>query len=173
MGRTLLLTGRPGVGKTTVIKAAAEALGERAGGFYTEEIRSQGTRHGFRLVTLDGREVVMAHVDLSGGNQPRVSKYGVDVQAIERVGVAALRRAAEQGRILIIDEIGKMELFSESFREAVMEAIRGPVVVVATVMQRANPWVDHLKQLKQVEVWEITRQNCYQAPQRVLAWLDR
>ena len=98
MGRTLLLTGRPGIGKTTVIKAVAKSLGQQAGGFYTEEIRGPGGRKGFRLVTLDGQEAVMAHVNLRGRGRPRVSRYGVDVAAIERVGVAALRRAMRQGQ---------------------------------------------------------------------------
>ncbi len=72
MGRTLLLVGRPGIGKTTAIKAVAERLGDRAGGFYTEEIRGPGGRKGFRLITLDGRETVMAHVTLKGGGRPRL-----------------------------------------------------------------------------------------------------
>ena len=74
MGRTLLLTGRPGVGKTTVIKKVAEALGDQAGGFYTEEIRgADGRRRGFRLVALDGDKAVMALIDLRGAGRPRVS----------------------------------------------------------------------------------------------------
>jgi nucleoside-triphosphatase len=173
VGRTLLLSGRPGVGKTSLIKAVADALGERAGGFYTEEIRAEGRREGFRLVTLDGHKAVMAHTDLSGQGRPRVSRYGVDLGALEQVGVAALGRAAETGRILVIDEIGKMELLSQSFRQAVLQAIEGPNIVLATVMQRANPWVDSLKQLWEVEVWEVSRQNRNQAAARVLAWIDR
>jgi energy-coupling factor transporter ATP-binding protein EcfA2 len=95
MGRTLLLTGRPGVGKTTLIKTIAKALEARAGGFYTEEIRGPGGRKGFRLVTLDGQEAIMAHKDLREVGRPRVGRYGVDVQVIERVGVAALLRAIQ------------------------------------------------------------------------------
>ncbi len=152
MGRALLLTGRPGIGKTTAIKAAAELLGERAGGFYTEEIREQGKRQGFRLVTLDGQEAVMAHVNLRGQGRPRVSRYGVDVAAIERVGVAALWRAMEAGQIVVVDEIGKMELFCESFQDTVLQAVNGPHIVVATVMAKPNTWVDGLKALPHVVV---------------------
>ncbi len=172
MGRTLLLVGRPGIGKTTVIKAVAEALGERAGGFYTEEIRGPGGRKGFRLVTLDGEEAVMAHIALKGSGQPRVGRYGVDVEAIGRVGVTALRQAMEQGRIVVIDEIGKMELFSGPFKEAVLQAVNGPWTVVATVMAKPYPWVDALKAMPSVTLWEVTVENRARLPEQVVRWLS-
>ncbi len=77
----LLLTGRPGVGKTTVLRAVARLLaGAHLIGFYTEEIREAGERRGFRLVTFDGKEAILAHIDLPFS---RVSKYGVDVAVID------------------------------------------------------------------------------------------
>lgn len=171
MGRTLLLTGRPGIGKTTVIQKVVAALGPRAGGFYTEEIRGPGGRKGFRLITLDGEETVIAHVDLKGEGRPRVGRYGVDVEAIERVGVAALRRAMEQGRIVVVDEIGKMELFCGPFKDAVLQAISGPHTVLATVMAHPNPWTDALKALPVVTLWEVTEKNRDRLPEQVLRWL--
>ena len=173
MGRTLLLVGRPGIGKTTVVKAVVETLGERAGGFYTEEIRGPGGRKGFRLVTLDGQEAVMAHVTLKGQGRPRVSRYGVDVRAIERVGVTALRRAMQAGQVVVVDEIGKMELFCGPFKEAVLQAVSGPHTVLATVMAKPNPWVDALKALPNVTIWEVTAGNRDEMPARVRRWLDR
>ncbi|MCX8067774.1 MAG: NTPase [Anaerolineae bacterium] len=171
MGRTLLLTGRPGIGKTTVIQKVVAVLGPRAGGFYTEEIRGPGGRKGFRLVTLDGEETVIAHVDLKGGGRPRVGRYGVDVDAIERVGVAALRRAMAQGRIVVVDEIGKMELFCGPFKDAVLQAVGGPHTVLATVMAHPNPWADALKTLPVVTLWEVTEKNRDRLPEQVLQWL--
>jgi len=171
VGRVLLLTGRPGIGKTTIIKAVAESLGEQAGGFYTDEIRGPGGRQGFRLVTLDGQEAVMAHVSLRGRGRPRVSRYGVDVGVIERVGVAALRRAMRKGQIVIVDEVGKMELFCKPFKEAVLQATNGPYTVLATAMARPNPWVDTLKALPQVEVWEATVQSRDRMVEQAIEWL--
>ncbi len=173
MGRTLLLTGRPGVGKTTVIKRVAEVLGDRAGGFYTEEIRGPGGRKGFRLATLDGQDVVMAHVDLRGKGRPRVSRYGVDVKAIERVGVTALRRAMRERRIVVVDEIGKMELFCGPFKDVVLQAVGGPCAVIATVMTKPNPWVDALKVQPGVEVWEVVPQTRDKMAEKVVQWLAR
>ena len=173
MGRTLLLTGRPGIGKTTVVKAVADLLRDRAGGFYTEEIRGPGGRKGFRLVTLDGQEAVMAHVDLRGRGRPRVSRYGVDVSAVERVGVSALRRAMQAGQIVVVDEIGKMELFCGPFKDVVLQAIGGPHTVVATVMAKPNPWVDGLKSMPQVEVWEVTVENRDAVAEHIVQWVDQ
>jgi len=172
VGRVLLLTGRPGIGKTTVIKKVAGALGERAGGFYTEEIHGPGGRKGFRLVTLDGQGAVMAHVDLRGRGRPRVSRYGVDVEIIERVGVAALRRAMQGGRIVVVDEIGRMELFCRPFQDVVLEAMGGPHVVIATVMAKPTPWVDELKAMSHATTWEVTVENRGAMVERVLQWLD-
>ncbi len=172
MGKTLLLTGRPGVGKTTVIKRVAQTLGGQAGGFYTEEIRDDDERRvGFRLVTLAGDEVVMAHVDLRGQGRPTVSRYGVDVDAIERVGVAALQEAATSNGVMIVDEIGKMELFSEAFKEAVEQAVAGDARVLGTVMSSRRRWVDELKVRDRVTVWEVTVENRDDLPKRIRRWL--
>jgi len=174
MGQTLLLTGRPGVGKTTVIKRVARALGDQAGGFYTEEIRnSAGRRTGFRLVTMTGKEAVMAHVDLCDQGRPRVSRYGVDVSAIKTVGVAALRQAMASDQVVIIDEIGKMELFCDAFKEAVEKAVEGEQPVVGSVMSSSRPWIDDLKAGEHVVLWEVTVENRDELPGRILRWLGR
>lgn len=172
MGKSLFLTGRPGVGKTTAIKKVADELGDRAGGFYTEEIRgSSGRRQGFRLVTLDGHETVMAHTDLRDEGRPQVSRYGVDVEAIEDVGVAATQRAMASDKVIIVDEIGKMELFCGAFKEAMSEAVESENPVLATIMRGSRPWVDELKAREQVEVWEVTVENRDELPERVRQWL--
>jgi len=171
VGRTLLLVGRPGIGKTTAIKAVAEMLGKQAGGFYTEEIRGPGGRKGFRLVTLDGKEAIMAHVTFKGSGRPRVGRYGVNVEAIERVGVTALQRAMQEGRIVVIDEIGKMELLCGPFKQTVLQAVSGPYTVVATAMVKPNPWVEALKAMPTVTVWKVTAENRDEIPTRVRRWL--
>jgi nucleoside-triphosphatase len=172
MAQTLLLTGRPGVGKTTVIKTLVKSLGQRADGFYTQEIRQHGQRQGFELVGLRGERATLAHVHLKGGGRPRVGRYGVDVAALERVGVAALQRAVFTGCIVILDEIGKMELFSPAFKAATLAALDGPAPLVATIMARPHPWADALKAQASVTVWQVTLQNRDDMPTRILAWLE-
>jgi len=167
--RVYLLTGKPGTGKTSLIKQVAADLKDRAGGFYTEEIRSQGSRLGFRLVTLDGQEAILAHVDIRSPH--RVSKYGVDIAALDRVGVAALHRAAGQSELIIIDEIGKMELFSDNFRAAVREIINGDKKVLGTIMLNPHPFADDIKRRPNVKVVELTRANHDQVLREIQDWL--
>jgi len=170
MGRTILLAGRPGVGKTTIVKQVVDVLGGEAGGFYTEEIRQGGRRLGFKIITLEGREGVLAHADIRGA--PRVSKYGVNVRDLEEVGVAALRRAIEERGYVVIDEIGKMELYSQEFRRAVMEALESERVVLGTVLAGRHPWVDTLKARPQVTVLTVTEGNREGMARRILDMLE-
>jgi nucleoside-triphosphatase len=169
MKSVYLLTGRPGTGKTSLIKQAVAELKGKAGGFYTEEIRSRGTRLGFKLITLDGEEAILAHVDLS--SRYRVSKYRVDIESLEQVGVTALRRAATQANLVIIDEIGKMELFSPNFRETVLEIIKSGKKVLGTIMLSPNPWADAIKHQPQVKLVEVTRANYQQVLSDLRDWL--
>ncbi len=171
MGRALLLSGRPGVGKTTVVRTVVPRLGARAGGFYTEEVRERGQRTGFRLVTLDGKTGLLASIHTSGPY--RVGKYGVNLHDLEQVGVAALWRAMQQPgvSVIVIDEIGKMELFSPAFREAVLAALNSQKVVLATVMARSPSWVDAIKARPGVSLLEVTRANREALPEQVLSWL--
>ena len=164
-----LLTGKPGTGKTSLIKQVVAELEGRAGGFYTEEIRSQGTRLGFRLVTLDGQEAILAHIDFNKRFQ--VGKYGVDVESLERVGVAALWQAAERCDLVVVDEIGKMELFSADFREAVSGIINGGKMVLGTIMLHPNPWADAIKRQPQVNLVTVTRASYQQVLADLRGWL--
>src|SRR5437879_4315569 len=94
----ILLTGRPGCGKTTLIKRVVKNLSLRAAGFYTEEIRDRGIRVGFSLVTLDGNQAVLAHVDFK--TPERLGKYGLDLSALETVGVRAVRDAVRTQQLV-------------------------------------------------------------------------
>jgi len=158
MKRVNLLTGRPGSGKTTIIKRLAAGWGAAAGGFYTEEIRSGGARQGFRLITLDGESAVLAHTTIK--SRYRVGKYGVDIAALEGIGLAALVRAAGDGKLVVIDEIGKMELCSEVFRKMVTGIIDdGRSRVLGTIMSSPHPVTDAIKRLDQVSLIEVTAAN--------------
>jgi nucleoside-triphosphatase len=95
VNQKILLTGHPGCGKTTLIKRVVKQLGLAAGGFYTEEIRRRGQRVGFKIVTLDGEEAVLAHVDFN--TKQRVGRYGLDLHALESIGTEAICVAMQHG----------------------------------------------------------------------------
>jgi len=170
MKQVYLLTGRPGTGKTSLIKQAIAEQKGKAGGFYTEEIRTQGVREGFRLVTLDGQDAILAHIDIRSPH--RISKYGVDIDCLDRVGVSALRKAAQYCDLVVVDEIGKMELFSANFREAVLQVIESGKRVIGTIMLSPNPWVDAIKRKPQINLVEVTRANYQQVLEGLRLWLE-
>jgi nucleoside-triphosphatase len=155
--RKLLLTGRPGCGKTTLIKHVVKDLALPAGGFYTEEIREAGIRVGFKLVTLDGEEAVFAHVNLKTGEG--LGKYGLNLSMLEAVGVKAIREAARSQQLVVIDEIGPMELRSAIFCDAVSEALDSNVPILATIVARPLRFTDAIKKRRDITVVEVRLDN--------------
>jgi nucleoside-triphosphatase len=137
------LEGRPGSGKNTIARRLADTLSEEGipvTGFTTDEIRKRGRRLGFAIERFGGEPGVLAHVP----GPPRVGRYCVDLSALERLAIPALEEATER-EIAIIDELGKMELASTPFRNAVCALLDRPVPVVATVQTARHPFTDALK----------------------------
>jgi nucleoside-triphosphatase len=151
MTTRLLIEGRPGAGKTTAARRLAGMLrgqGIPVRGFTTEEIRERGHRAGFTVTAIDGDpSAVLAHVTLAG--PPRVGRYGVDLQAFERVALPALD-VPGAGGLVVIDELGKMELASAAFRGAVQRLLDTDCSLLATVHTHRHPFTDALKRRIQV-----------------------
>ena len=164
------MTGQPGTGKTVLIKEALAKSRVKAIGFYTEEIRTGGIRQGFRIVTLDGQEAILAHVNISSPYQ--VSKYRVDIDALDRVGVSVLRLALQEFHLVVIDEIGKMELLSTQFREAVTQAINSGKKVLGTIMFSPHTFADEIKRHPEVETLLVTKDNRIDVTEKILNWLS-
>ncbi|MDP2920575.1 MAG: nucleoside-triphosphatase [Dehalococcoidia bacterium] len=169
MKRVCLLTGPPRAGKTTLIKQVVGEFQGKTGGFYTEEIREREERVGFRLVTLDGAEVVLSHTNIQ--SPYRVGKYGVDIEGLEEVGVTALLEAGRTAGLIVVDEIGKMEMLSLKFREAVTQLIGGGKRMLGTVLLHHHAWSDVLKARPEVMLVMLNRENYGQVLDEVRRWL--
>jgi len=154
----LLIVGRPGVGKTTLLKHLAQSLKHRpVDGFLTEEFREQEQRVGFWLSPLDGRQVLLAHHRLE--SRVRVGPYKVNVTVLEEVAVPVIRRAMQRALVLFLDELGKMELCSKRFEEAVQEAFDHGPLIVATASLSPIPFLNALKRRKDVELIPLAPAN--------------
>lgn len=139
--------------------------GVAVSGFVTREVREGGRRTGFRIETVSGEEGTLARVGHRGG--PRVGRYGVDLEAFERIVLPTLEDTPA-GTVLVIDELGKMELASELFRDAVAALFAADTPIVATVHAHRHPFTDGLKRRDDVEVLHVTRANRDALPERIL-----
>ena len=160
--RVFLLTGAPGVGKTTVLIKTVEALkagGASVGGMISREAREGGMRVGFEIIDLtSGERGWLAHV--SGKAGPQVGKYRVNMEDLENIGAKAILQAAEKCAVVAIDEIGPMELYSEKFKQAVGEAMQRGKLVIAVVHAKAkDPLLNEAKQREDTEIFTVTLPN--------------
>jgi nucleoside-triphosphatase len=152
-----LLTGHPGVGKTTIIKKALEKLKLPAGGFYTEEIREDGLRKGFAIVTLSGFKGVLAHRNFK--SRYKVGEYGVGVYTLNRIGVKEIQMCLMEKKVIVIDEIGKMELLSPQFQAVVEKALDADNPVLGTITLARHPFAQKVKARDDVTIIEVTKEN--------------
>lgn len=155
----ILITGKPGIGKTTVIKKFIEKFGKSVGGFYTEEIRERGKRVGFRIKSISGDEGLLSHIGIK--SNCNVGKYGVNVNDIDKVGVKAIDDALEKCEInfVVIDEIAKMELFSKNFKNAVLSALNSSKITVSVIQDKNIDFLNSIRERNDVKIIRITEEN--------------
>lgn len=155
--KNILITGPPRTGKTTLIIKLSESLKEfHPVGFYTLEIKEKGIRKGFKLISPDGREGLLSHVDIK--SPYRVGKYRVDIRGFEDF-LDSISFLASGNPLVIVDEIGRMELFSERFRRLIMEILGSQKLLIATIALKGNELIAEIKKRKDVKLFEITRGN--------------
>jgi nucleoside-triphosphatase len=165
----VLVTGVPGVGKTTLIRTVVAALAHRRPvGFYTAEIREEGERKGFALVSLDGRRGLLAHVTIR--SRHRVGRYGVDVEGFDRFLDEIPFQGPDAG-LVVIDEIGKMECASARFRALVRRILDSDTRLLATVARRGSGLIAEVKERPDVEVVELTSRNRELLAGEIAGWL--
>ncbi len=151
------MTGLPGVGKTTLIKKISAELKQfHPTGFYTAEIRERGQRLGFELISLDGKKNILSHVEIE--SPYRVGKYKVNIQGFESF-LDSIPFSNPENRLVIIDEIGKMECLSGRFKRLLIELLDSEKWVVATIALKGTGLIEEVKQRKDVKIFEISERN--------------
>ncbi|TNF55804.1 AAA family ATPase [bacterium] len=164
MRKNIFLTGAPSSGKTTVIKQVIASLDHPAQGFYTEEERKEGKRVGFLMKTLDNRTGYLAHQDIT--SDFHIRRYGVSIENIETIAVPSITPAKRN--IIILDEIGKMECFSEIFKEAAQNALDSPNIVIGTITFGGDDFILGVKSRDDIEITEVTQENRNSLPDVIL-----
>jgi nucleoside-triphosphatase len=165
-----LITGKPGVGKTTLVQKIIERmLSVNMAGFCTAEIRGMGSRLGFELQGLNGERRILAHVEID--SRHRVGRYGVDTNGFEEF-LAALDLLNPDVELIVIDEIGKMELFSDRFKSFVRTALNSDKQVLASISLKGNEFIREIKQRFDTHLLEVTHDNRDRLPETILEGLQ-
>jgi nucleoside-triphosphatase len=170
VAKNLFIAGSRGVGKTRLIREVTLSRKERIGGFYTEHMLSGRIQKGFLIRTYDGQERMLAAKGLKSNFQ--LGKYGVDLNALENVGVPALKLALESKDLIVIDEIGSMEMMSERFRLTLLECLTSGKPILATIRASAQPFSDQVKKLADTQTISLTKSNFAACKQQVRRWMD-
>ena len=145
------------MGKTTIIKKLIDKLKLPAGGFYTEEIREDNIRKGFAVATLSGFKGVLAHRNFK--SRYKVGSYGVGIYTLNRTGVKEIQMCLMERKVIVIDEIGKMELLSPQFQEVAEKALDADNPVLGTITLARHPFVEKVKARDDVKIIEVTKEN--------------
>ena len=174
--RILLVTGPPGSGKTTLIQHIYDhysKLGVSVVGIITREYRVGEERAGFKLRNLGtGEEGWLARKQ--GGSGPKIGQYNVDSKDLERIGVAALLNAMrENARLVLVDEIGPMEMTSRAFRTAISQLLASGKATVATLRHDSRyPEVEEARRTVDTRTILVTLANRENIPQEIVAEVD-
>ncbi len=164
MKKNIFLTGAPSSGKTTVIKKVISQLCCPATGFYTEEERMAGKRVGFVMKTLDGKSGYLGHQDIQ--SDFHIRRYGVSIENIEMIAVPSI--APGNKHIIILDEIGKMECFSDVFKKAALLALDSFNIVVGTITLGGDEFIKRIKSRGDIEIHEVFPENRDSLPALIL-----
>lgn len=154
--KRVFLTGPPQSGKTSLIVEFLEVFPGEKVGFITLEVREKGARSGFLLKTLSGKEGVFASKKF---NFPwKVGRYGVNVPLFEKLALPELEKAYKNPQALVvIDEIGKMELLSPRFEKAIYKLLTQPNPLIATMGKISHPLVKKI--MWEEKIFEVTKES--------------
>jgi len=168
--RNILITGPPGCGKSTVIEKVINRMKEPVGGFFTREIKERDRRVGFSINTVDGREGILAHQNIR--SQFRVGKYGVNIEDIDSLAVSAII-PAQRKQVIVIDEIGKMECFSDLFKKTLIQVLDSPNCVIGSIALKGDPFIQGIKNRDDVTVSSVTPETRDSLVENILGFIKK
>jgi nucleoside-triphosphatase len=155
--KNILITGRPGVGKTTLVQHLYNQLSEfQIAGFFTSEIREKGIRQGFYISTFNGHNRILAHKNFPSLH--RLGSYNVDIPVLEAV-ISLLKNQKPVPDIWLIDEIGKMESLSPEFRQFIEQLLNSSIPFSATISISAAGWIEQIRQRTDVQLFNVNESN--------------
>ncbi len=165
------ITGLPGAGKTQALVKVIEMLEEESlvvGGMVTEPIVEGGKRVGFYVMDWRSkRKAVFAHIETE--SKFYVGKYGVNLESLDTVGVEALVDASKNADVIVIDEVGKMEVESERFVKAVKDAMDVDKPIILTLHKKSrNPLLQDIRRRDDVRILEVTPINRNLLPYKII-----
>lgn len=167
----ILLTGEPRVGKSTAIKKIINSIGiEHFGGFYTEEIRADGERTGFQIITLNGEKGKIADVNFE--SPLKISRYKIKLDFLEKIAIPELYNAMNLNKIIIVDEIGPMQVFSKNFKNVISELIHSNSTFLGTIFLKPYDWINEIKQNSNIKIVRLDMSNRDNVPSDICKILN-
>jgi len=168
--KNLFISGGPGIGKTKLLRDLALAKKLRIGGFYTEPIMAGRMRKGLIIRTLDGQDRMLASKTVKSNF--KLGKFNVDINALENVGIPALKLGMMSKELIVIDEVGTLEAMSTRYKETLLEVLNSTKPVLATLPAKANPFINSLKKIPDTEIIVLKKANFASIKQQVRKWLE-
>lgn len=154
--KNILFTGPPRSGKSTLIESIVKEIKTSATGFFTREIKEKGSRVGFSIHTLDGKQGLLAHQRIK--SRYKVGKYGVNMEDIDGVAVPSMIPEKPE-TLAVIDEIGKMECFSALFRKTLVKILESEHPVLGSIAVKGDRFIQKIKAREDVLVVKVTLDN--------------
>jgi nucleoside-triphosphatase len=175
MNQKILITGPPRCGKSTLISKLIEYYTIKdysIYGFLTPEVKKSGYRIGFDIqdIFLKKQE---KFARIGNYNTPnKLGKYWIFLEGLENIISNFEAPQLHKIDLFIIDEIGKMELFSKKFQDFITRIFASNLSIIATIgLTVKHPIKAHLLNLPNVKLFNLDRLNFQKTYQKIISLL--